>query len=570
MTTVESYTQTSALPGSHDAAIERRSLFFVLLAIAIAAGIVLRFLQIGDQIIADDEWHSLHTLLNNDYATIFTHFGICDHCIPLTLYDKLVADTLGLSEWSMRAPMLLCGCLALIVFPWLFIDYLGARNTIVFTWLLAISPLHIYFSRYARPYAIVFLLLIVGTVAFARWWSSGRAAWALLFAACAILAPWFHSACLPYVAAPFACVLWLAARRARKEGRSISTIFSRDLRPGFLWLAIAVAAGVCTLIAPPLITDWQSLAARTGQCRFRLPSPSHTYELLSGAQLPFVAFASGLAFLLGLVSMLEKQRGILAYFVLVPAVQILALTLSGPNKFDEAIVFVRYAMPILVVFLWISAAGLEHLDRLIRKQWKRAPAHAATISMCIVLPAFGPLVQSYRSPNNWTNAAMYQFGYSPRFQRLYAATVLNMPEMPAIYGRLKQIDDPDMRIVEAPWNFEWNVNQYPVYQFVHNKKTVIGFVDDPDLPPQSGELPFGDRRFHFHNFVHVNDFDGLRQRKVRFVIFHRDVSGGRDDRRTERMAEVERWRKEYIERVGKPVYDDAHITVFDLEPRAEH
>jgi hypothetical protein len=545
----------------------RRALIFALFAAAIAVGIALRFLQIEDQIIADDEWHSLHALLDNGYATIFTHFGISDHCIPLTLYDKLVSDTVGLSEWSMRAPMLLCGCLALVVLPWLFVDWLGAKNTLVFTWLLAISPLHVYFSRYARPYSIVFLLVVVGTAAFARWWSSGKIAWAIVFALCAILAPWFHMACLPFVVAPFACVLVLGMQRARRENRPLKSVLSRDVRPGFWWLAIAVAIGVGALIVPPLAIDWRSLAMRSGHYRFKVPSPADVYELSSGAQVPVLAFVAGVALLLGFVTLRRERRGLLAYFVIVPAAQIVALTISGPDKFDDAIVLVRYAFPMLAGFLWILVAGFEQLDALIRKEWKSAPPHAATICMCVALPLLGPIAQSYREPNNWTNAAMYQFNYSPRFERMYATSVLGIRSLPEIYMRLSRIDDPDMRIVEAPWNYEWNANPFPVYQTVHEKKMLMGFVDDAREPPGPGELPFGDARFHFHNFVHVGDFDALRRKKVHFVFLHRDAAVGPNRESEPRAAAVERWRLEYVERFGKPVFEDKTLSVFDLVRR---
>lgn len=545
---------------------QRRVLVFALYLLAILVGTTLRLMQIPEQIIADDEWHSLHALLANGYGDIFMHFGICDHCIPLTLYDKLVSDTVGLSEWSMRAPMLCAGISALIVLPWLLRDYIGTKASLAFAWLLAISPLHVYFSRYARPYSLVFLLIVVGTVAFARWWSSGKKAWAAVFALCAILAPWFHLAYLPFAAAPFAFGLVLAFQRARRENRSLSSVLSRDLPRGFWTLAALVTAALCALIVPPLVTDWDAIAMRSGHQRFELPPPVDVYELLSGAQLPLLAFASGVVFLLGLVAMLAKQRAVLVYFVVVLGVQLAALTFSGPDRIDHAIVLVRYALPMLAAFLWISAVGLEHLDDLVRKQSKRAPHHVATAGMCLALPLFGPLRQAYHSPNNWTNHAMYQFDYSPRFERQYAATVLNLGAIPTIYPRIAQIEASDFSIVEAPWNYEWSAIPYPIYQYLHKKQTLIGFVDDTLLPPGAGELPFGDPRFHFHNFVHVSDFEAMRRKNVRFVIFHRDAAPGPNDSRLPRTAAVERWRKEYIERLGKPVFEDKSMSVFDLQP----
>jgi hypothetical protein len=543
----------------------RSGLFVALCLAAIAVGTTLRFLQIGDQIIADDEWHSLHMLLGNGYGAIFTHFGVCDHCIPLTLYDKLVADTVGLSEWSMRAPMLCAGVGALIVSPWLLREYLGDKGTVAFTWLLAISPLHVYFSRYARPYSMVFFLVVVGTVAFARWYSRGRKSWAVLFALCAILAPWFHLAYLPFMAAPFACVLVLGYPRARRANRPLLTWLARDQPRGFWILAATVVLGLCALLVPPIAVDWAAIAIRSGHQRFELPPPVQVYELVSGAQLPLLAFASGVVFLLGVVGMLARARALLSYFVVTIGAEVALLTISGPDKIDDGIVLVRYALPMLAAFLWITAVGLDELDGRIRKHWKRAPAHLATVGMCVALPLLGPLRQAYHSPNNWTNHAMYQFDYAPRFERQYASSVLNLGPVPKFYARIGEIPDSDFTLVEAPWNFEWSAIPYPIYQRIHHRKTLIGFVDDTLQPPGAGELPFGDSRFHFHNFVHVSDFDALRRKHVRFVIFHRDAAPGPNDDRSPRIPQVERWRKEYLERVGKPVFEDERVSVFDLK-----
>jgi hypothetical protein len=553
-------------PGSDAGPSRRRKLWVAaLFLLAIAVGTYLRLYDVADQIVADDEWHSLHMLLAAGYGDIFTHFGWCDHCIPLTLYDKLVSDTVGLSEWSMRAPMLFAGIGALILFPWLLGPYLGTKRTLVFEWLLAISPLHIYFSRYARPYSLVFFLIVLGTVAFARWWSSGRTAWAVVFALCAILAPWFHLAYLPFALAPFACVIVLGIRRARAEERPLATVVASDLRPGFAWLALAVAAGMCALLVPPIVTDWVAVATRSGHQRFELPSPIHVFGLLSGSTYPLLAFASGLAFLLGLVAMVAKQHAILGYFAAVLGLQVLALTISGPDMIDDAIVLVRYALPMLVVFLWITAMGLDHLDDLVRKEARRVPRHTASVALCAALLVFGPLKRTYHQPNNWTNHAMYQFDYSPRFERLYASTVLNVPAPLPIYVRIGLVDDPTIRIVEAPWNYAWTEIPHPIQQYIHKKQTLIGFVDDPERGPSRGELPFRDARFHFRNFVHVSDYEALQQKHVRFVIFHRDIKPSPSVDAALQAAAIEHRCHEYVERFGQPVYEDERCTVFDIE-----
>jgi hypothetical protein len=540
----------------------RRRLVAALFVLAVVVGAAVRLLQIPDQIIADDEWHALHVLLDNGYAYVFSHFGDCDHCIPLALYDKLVSDTIGLSELGMRAPMLVVGIATLIVLPLLLRGYLGTRATLVFAWLLAISPVHVYFSRYARPYAIVFFLIVVGTASFARWWSDGKLRWAISFAVCAILAPWFHLAYLWFSVAPLAWALATCAVRARRERRALASLVPR----GYWLLAAVVTAGIGALIVPPIAASWGSVASRTGVERFILPPLYDVFRLVSGAQLPLLAFASGLSFVLGLVVMLRRQRALLAWFAIVLGVQVLALSSSGPFRLEHAIVLVRYALPMLAAFLWVCAVGLVHLDELVRAEWRSVPAHAVPAGVIAALALCGPLEQAYHSPNNWSNHAMFQFDYEPGFARWYATGVLGVENVPPIYARIGLLDDP-VRIVEAPWNLEWNAIPYPVYQFVHKKETLIGFVDDPEKPPGEGELPPGDPRFSFRNFIHVSDLDGMRKRGVRFVLLHRDLQAGPNNHRDPRTEAVERWRAHYVAVVGAPVFEDKRMVVFDLEPK---
>ena len=164
---------------------------WILITLAVVTGVLLRLHQLSGQIIADDEWHALHTLPSNGYGYILTHLAACDYCIPLTAYDKLLSNTIGLSELGMRAPTLIAGVAALIVLPLLARAYLGAKASVTLACLLSISPLHIHYSRSARPYSIVLLLAIVGVIACDRWLSTGRSRWAGIYAGCAVLVPWY-------------------------------------------------------------------------------------------------------------------------------------------------------------------------------------------------------------------------------------------------------------------------------------------------------------------------------------------------------------------------------------------
>src|SRR5919109_356070 len=50
-----------------------------MMVLAIAVGIGLRLYQLPGQILIDDEWHSVHKLLQAGYGDIATHFGFADY-----------------------------------------------------------------------------------------------------------------------------------------------------------------------------------------------------------------------------------------------------------------------------------------------------------------------------------------------------------------------------------------------------------------------------------------------------------------------------------------------------------
>src|SRR5207249_1844313 len=166
---------------------------------AVVVGAAIRLDQIREQIVLDDEWHALHAILRFGYGRILTHFGWTDVCIPLAVFDKVVADTVGLSEMWMRLPVLLAGIVSLLVLPLMLRRWVGRAAGTSLAWLLAVSPLHVFFSRFARPYAISLLLVMGGGLALARWWEDGRPQWKTVGIAGFVLGPYFHLSVLPAV-----------------------------------------------------------------------------------------------------------------------------------------------------------------------------------------------------------------------------------------------------------------------------------------------------------------------------------------------------------------------------------
>jgi hypothetical protein len=179
---------------------------------------------------------------------------------------------------------------------------------------------------------------------------------------------------------------------------------------------------------------------------------------------------------------------------------------------------------------------------------------------------WGPLPRIHIRPNAWTNHGWYQYDYSPR------NSAWSCPEeIPRIYAALAQQRADSLLIVESPWWFGWYINVYPCYQRIHRQRMIIGFVgkSDPEQPrllPRPGEVPRADlyRRFRFRTFVHVSDHAELRQRGVRYVVFHRaierEVAAGDPEYRVNVSNRIREYRALY----GAPTYEDELIVAFDL------
>ena len=135
-------------------------------ALPLAVGAWLRLTQLSKQMLGDDEWHVLRPALDNGYRYLASHFGLADHNIPLALYCRLMMDYFRLSEPVLRAPIVLIGIALALVFALLVQRMAGRTTAVAFSWLLAASPLLIFYSRFFRAYGPALFLAFTAAIAF--------------------------------------------------------------------------------------------------------------------------------------------------------------------------------------------------------------------------------------------------------------------------------------------------------------------------------------------------------------------------------------------------------------------
>jgi hypothetical protein len=516
----------------------------------------LRLYQLNEQIIADDEWHALHAVRDLGFGSIAQHFGDADISIPMALFYKIVANTVGLSELIMRLPVIFVGLASLVVFPLLVRERFDRTTSLLFSVLLTISPLHIYYSRYARPYAISLFCAFCGVYAFALWWSTRNRWWKYAYATCAIVGPYFHLTVLPVLFAPLALTTVL---RLWKRGLARDSSTTEILR-----LILFTGGCVTFLLLAPISADFGSLLEKSQHGQFDSQSSIGALGLFLGMQAPLAQVLTGTIIVLGSITLVRKDPRLALLLGTSALVALLLIVITRPTGIEYPIVVARYTLFWLPVMILMQAIGLQKIGSYL--SGIPSGAKLMWVTWVIVSIMVGPLRRVYYAPNNFMNHAAFQ--YYPYFdaQRNPYVRELSRPaSVSSFYFKLGRFPAGSLRILEVPWFYEWQHNPYPFYQQVHHQRVAIGFVKAGPSP--AGETPPFDSRFRFRNFVHLLDPKDVCAHDIDRVIFHKDLErelvrpAGREFSE-ELSILIPLYEREY----GPPVFEDDKLVVLDAKP----
>lgn len=512
-------------------------------------GSALRFYQLHYQIIADDEWHAIHQVLNGGFASIATSFGRADHGIPLTLFYELLSRTTGLEEWGMRLPLLAAGIASIVVIPWLLRFAASRPAALIMAGLLAISPIHVYFSRTARPYALTMLTTAVALVAFWHWWRRGDRRWAITYVVAAAASCYSHLITAPFVTAPL-----LYAGCA-----ALGPASQRDFAP--LWrvvkLGIALALPLLVLLGPPLVADFASLSTKAGRS---LPGWDTAYRasslLFGSASIPFLT-ASGLLTIIGAVASWRTFPAWTGLVLFTMALHLTSILVLQPNWVQHALVLARYCLPFLPFMLLWAAGGIVTVAGLAPTGWRVAVAGLLGVGVILAAILSGPLSGQYGHVNQFTGHMRYQADYADAYNPYM---VITPKRIPAFYQELGKLPEASRTIIEAPWRFEWHNNPLVFYQAVHGQVVRIGFVSGLCGHVARGEYPVDAPGMAFRHFVHLSDVLRADDPPADFVVFHREPLWTHE----EPPPDIDQCIERYAQRFGEPAYEDRDITVFKL------
>jgi hypothetical protein len=511
---------------------------------AVAAGSALRGFRLLGQVPVDDEWHSIHRLIGSSYGEIALDFGFVDHCIPLTLYLKLAADTIGVNAWVFRAPSFVAGVALLVAAPLALRPQIGPRAARVFAWLLAISPLLVLYSRFQRPYAMAVLLSFLALALADRWWRGGRPRDALGFAACGALSAYFLPPTLPFVAAPLGLMALAAV-----SGRG-----GFPARRLALPLA-SFAGGIALLLGPPLWSHPDALLGKIGGAQPDLASLGRALRFLAGT--PSAWLTSGF-FGLAAVGAWRLQRhapvwSALALFA--SALLALGILASAPRYAWLGIVNARYALPMLPIALAWIARVMAPPDAPPGGRRARDLAAAALIAL---------LLYSGGVPHTLLDTRAW---FPGRFVAQLEGRSARPAEVPRFYRGLAAQPGASLTLVESPWFYSlWN-SLLPFYEGIHRQHTLVGMSGGACTEGHWGEVP-PDSGLRLPGLVRLADREALLRRGVDFVVFHDDLVAELEevvdpiDARATGQPDVRGCVRDFLESDWPLVYQDAAIVVF--------
>lgn len=521
---------------------------------AFLLGAWLRLDQLPNQVLTNDEWHAVNQLIVATPRQFLFSFGFSDHSIPLTLLYWFEAQCFGLSELGMRWPMLLAGLLTLILFPLWVSRRHGWRVALPFALLLAVSPLLINYSRYARPYALTLLLGYVAHYAFWRYWTrtSGGTRYGLLYGVCAGLSSWLHLVSLPFVMAPLILAGVPAARNWRRDGGEGGR---RLLR-----LAVPSVLAIALLIGPPLLADPAALANKAGR---DLPGQDafvgvwHTW--LGTPSRAAVLACLGLA-VVGLPR-LWRQEPLLKGALLGALLTLAVLLATQPSWLYHPLALGRYLLPAMIPLLLAVAVGTTELASTAERRWGSRVVPPVLLLPLVVLLVRTPLADTLRHPNSYTLHSTFQDDYRQDGRR-ERYLVRDIPLSPW-WATLRARPPASVTIAVAPFQVyspRWDA---PRWEALGRQRVIPGFLAGLCLAGGAGEPPI-DARFVLRNGAHLAVPEEMAALRVGLVVFQKPFPDVRGSGMPWVGADTAHCLDAQRARFGAPSYEDDKIVVFSV------
>lgn len=345
------------------------------LALAIVVGAALRFFRVGANSLWTDEFATVF-LASHSPGEILSLSSSANFVPPL--YFMLIHGVLhlfGESEVSLRVLSVLAGICTIPV-VWLLTAELTASRTTasIAAGLLAVNPLHLWFSQEARPYTLMLLFGCGALLFLARAVRAGAVVDWIGFAICTALAILTHTTGLV-----FGLIGWIWALRSVDRSRALRPLLIASFAAGlictpfFLAIAQALVAAEFTFHSPPRsLTGLElpySLFTYLGGFSFG-PGPRDIQNLGALAAVenhPIESAVAGVISLAIVGLLVVKRRPRMLPFLVMLGISLLGMI--GLAAASGKAYNVRYTLPALVAFLALVSVALRALPPGPRAFW---------------------------------------------------------------------------------------------------------------------------------------------------------------------------------------------------------
>jgi hypothetical protein len=424
------------------------------IGVATLVGGALRAWQLDRQILIDDEFHAFRAGLRSDLAASYL-FGnntlpedpLSDFSSALALWVRALAETVGISEWTLRLPMVVASTAVGLVIGLLAWRSFGRRAGLLAAWLGALSPLLVLYGRFARPYALVALCGAIALTSAERFRARGSLSDAIALGSAVALGAWFNVSALPALGV-LALLGFAAALRGRQgdEARRAAAI------------GIGLGAGLAAALIGPSAGALLSFAEAKAAVASAAPASAWwgAAQAAAGIRAPLGVAAVGLAACAGVATGMRRAPATTGLVLAALVAQLGAFALLRPYGSEQPLVIARYAIAAYPGLLLLVAAGLA-------RGLESVPSPAAAASLgtaCLLLWAgLGPLPRVHGRENAFTS---HPSTLLAPLHRVDPAAV------PPVYRELPV--GADLVLVEAPWVLEWPLSIPADYQAIHGAR----------------------------------------------------------------------------------------------------
>jgi len=274
----------------------------------------------------------------------------------------------------------------------------------------------------------------------------------------------------------------------------------------------------------PAAATFGEVTKKNSQGFLSLGTMGGSAALFCGSNSYIICLIMTLFFIYGSFLLYSDNRLLFSYLGIICVTQLLFIAISRPNLVQGAIIFARYYISALPVWLLVIAIAISELrDKLARFLEDKifmanGLSNAALAAFFLLVFLRGPVADAYSYPNDFTNHKDFQYNY---VQRLIKKAGGNKASYPEFYKGLK-MQSEGAAIVEFPAIISWTWNVFHVYQRLHEDRVLIGY-DSNYYSPFFGYDTYGNEDVGFQNFIDISDPAILMKRGAGFIVVHKDI-----------------------------------------------